>query len=64
VQNVGAATPAQIARLFGWPPADVDRALAGLVNEGAVVSGVAIEGLKGEHIAVPELVNLPMKEFA
>lgn len=56
LENVGAATPEQIARLFGWPQADVDRTLAALVSEGVILSGVPIEGLKGEHVAIPQLV--------
>lgn len=56
LENVGAATPGQIARLFGWPQADVDRGLGHLAEEGIIIPGLLIEGLKGEHVAVHELV--------
>lgn len=55
LENVGAATPEQVARLFGWPQPDVDRTLSALADEGAILSGVSIEGLKGRHVAVPAL---------
>jgi len=56
LESVGAAAPTQVARLFGWPQPDVDRALAHLADEGAITPGVTIEGLRGEHVAVPQLV--------
>jgi hypothetical protein len=58
LENVGAATPEQVARLFGWPLPEVNKALATLAGEGVTLPGVSIEGLKGEHVAVTQLVNL------
>lgn len=56
LENVGAATPGQIARLFGWLQPDVERVLGHLAEESIITPHLSIEGLKGEYVAVRELV--------
>jgi len=50
LEAVVAATPAQVARLFGWSAAEVERAAAKLEEAGEVRRGVRIEGLRGRHM--------------
>ena len=50
LHTVVAATPAQVGRMFGWEPGDVERAADRLAGEGRLHSGVRIEGLAGEHL--------------
>jgi hypothetical protein len=50
LRNVIVATPADIARLFGWTQDVVDRAVSALVAAGEVRQGVRIEGLPGEWL--------------
>lgn len=50
LRTVIAATPAEVARLFGWQPRDVDRLATRLAGEGRLHAGVAIDGLEGEYL--------------
>ncbi len=50
LRTVVAATPRQVARLFGWQPGDVDRLAERLAAEERLRARVRIEGLKGEHL--------------
>ena len=50
LQTVVAATPRQIAGLFGWEPADVARLSGRLASEGRLRQDVLIEGLKGQYL--------------
>ncbi|UCC63046.1 MAG: winged helix DNA-binding domain-containing protein [Anaerolineae bacterium] len=50
--NAVAATPAQVARLFGWTVRDVERAAAKLAEAGEIELGVPIEGLRGRHMVM------------
>ena len=52
LQIVIAATPRQIGQLFGWQPGDVGRLVSRLATEGKLRSGIMIEGLPGEHLAI------------
>jgi len=52
---VGAAQRADVAKLFGWRPQQVETALKSLVSEGSLVGGLELEGKPGEWFAIPEL---------
>jgi len=49
LENVIAATPAQVTRLFGWTKQEAERAAARLAEEGRLLTDVSIEGLPGLH---------------
>lgn len=51
---VGAATPAEIARLFGWPAAYVDRAARKLIETGAILAGMEVEGVSSACLGLPQ----------
>lgn len=51
--TVGAASPAEIARLFGWPAAHVERAARKLVESGSLLSGIEVEGASAACLALP-----------
>jgi hypothetical protein len=55
--SVGAAQPRDVARLFGWTPADVERALAELIRSGVAIGGLTVKERPGEWIALAELVQ-------
>jgi len=57
VENVVAATPGAIARLFGWRKDELEAAIAGLVERGAFVTGVQVEGARGDHLATATLLK-------
>ena len=50
--NVVAATPAQVARLFGWTAPEVERTAAKLEEDGKIERGVRIEGFRGRHMII------------
>ncbi len=50
VKNVVAVTPAAIARLFNWRKEETEAAITRLVESGMIVSGVQVEGARGEHV--------------
>ena len=50
LRTVVAATPSDVARLFGWQPRDVDRLARRLADEERLRAGVTIEGLDGEYL--------------
>lgn len=52
LRNVVAATPVQVARLFGWTVPEVERAAAQLEAAGEIERGVRIEGLRGQQMVV------------
>ena len=52
LHNVVAATPAQVARLFGWTTAEVERAAARLEEAQEIKRGVRVEGLRGQQMIV------------
>ncbi|MGH2537954.1 MAG: AlkZ-related protein [Candidatus Promineifilaceae bacterium] len=55
--SVGAATAGEVARLFQWPPADAERALASLAEQGAAAAGYQIGGQGDEHYLTPALAQ-------
>jgi hypothetical protein len=55
-RSVGAATKNDLQRLFGWRPAQTERSLTALVNEGFLISGVELENQRGAYYVLPELV--------
>jgi len=57
VENVVAATPGAIARLFGWRKDELEAAIGGLVERGAFVTGIQVEGARGDHIAAATLLK-------
>jgi hypothetical protein len=50
LRTVIAATPAQVARLFGWNADETERAAARLEEAGEIERGVRVEGLRGQQI--------------
>jgi len=52
LHSVGAAAPAEIARLFGWPSAHVEKAARKLIETGEIASGVAVEGSNAACLAL------------
>ena len=53
VRTVVATTPRQVARLFDWTPAEVERLSARLAADGHLRARVSIEGLSGQYLVVP-----------
>jgi len=56
-QSVGAATIGDARKLFQWPKADVERALANLVEAGLLQSDCLVENRQGAHFALPTLLS-------
>jgi hypothetical protein len=56
LQSVGAARPIEVARLFGWPLAHLEKATRKLIDSGQLCSGIEIEDLPGEYLALPNLL--------
>lgn len=56
LRSVGAASHADIARLFGWPPELVVRTVRSLVQSGEIVERATWPGKHGEWLVLPELV--------
>lgn len=54
-RSLGAARLTDPVRLFGWRPADVARAVAGLVQAGVLTQGLEVENQPGEWVALAEL---------
>jgi hypothetical protein len=52
------STPQKIADLFGWPPERTHQAIAALAAAGEIRTDLRIEGLTGEWLARPNLVDL------
>lgn len=57
LRSVGAMQERDLARLFGWPPAEITQAVAALVAEGSAQDGVQVAGWPGEWIALAELIT-------
>ena len=57
VENVVAIAPGTIARLFGWRKDELEAAIAGLIERGACVAGIQVEGARGDHIAAATLLK-------
>ena len=57
VENVVAVTPGTMARLFGWRKDELEAAIGGLVERGAFVTGIQVEGARGDHIAAATLLK-------
>jgi hypothetical protein len=55
--SVGAATMADMSKLFQWPKRDIERTLTRLSDDGTLVTGYQVEGQKGEHFVVAQLAN-------
>jgi hypothetical protein len=51
LRSVGTATFNQASRLFGWRPAEAERAADGLIRAGAAIREVAVENQPGEWLA-------------
>jgi hypothetical protein len=56
IESVGICREGDIRRLFGWPPELVDRALAPLLREGAVVEAEHPQQ-GGDWLAIPRLAE-------
>ncbi len=50
VENVVAATPALVSRIFGWRKDETEAAIGKLVESRKVFAGVRVEGASGEHV--------------
>ena len=55
--SVGAATMADMRKLFQWPKRDIESTLARLSDNGSLESGYQVEGLAGDHYAITQLTN-------
>ncbi len=55
-EGVGAATAADVRRLFQWKPKEVERTLQTLVEAGHLHPGYRVEGHTGEHYAASRLL--------
>jgi uncharacterized protein YcaQ len=64
LRSVGAATIAEIVKVFWWSKADVESALTALVDEGTAVRDVQVEGQAGVRVALAELVSGDRSERA
>ena len=54
-RSLGAAQVSELARLFGWRPADVNRAVQALEEAGIVIRGLEVENWLGEWVGLSEL---------
>lgn len=54
--SLGAASQADLRRLFGWRPQLIHRAINSLIQSGVLIDGIEIEGQAGEYLALPELL--------
>jgi uncharacterized protein YcaQ len=52
---VGAATAADVRRLFQWKPKDVNKTLQTIVEDGHVLAGYSVEGHTEPHYVVAHL---------
>ncbi len=52
LDSLGAARKADLQRLFGWPPALVDRAAQKLEENGLILQNVEVEGFSGPCLAL------------
>ena len=57
VESVVAAPPAAIGRLFGWRKDEAEAAMAKLIESGAFVRGVQVEGARVDYIAAAALLR-------
>ncbi len=56
--SVGAATKGDARKLFGWTPADFQDTVERLAKAGRIVTGIQVEGHKGDWLAIPELAQI------
>ena len=54
-RSLGAAQVSELARLFGWRPADVNHAVQALEEAGIVIRGLEVENWLGEWVGLSEL---------
>ena len=54
-RSLGAAPVSELARLFGWRLADVNRAVQALEETGIVMRGLEVENWRGEWVGLSEL---------
>jgi hypothetical protein len=52
---VGAVQFGDVAKVFQWPRADVERTIRALVDTGTLVTGLSIPGQKGDWFALVDL---------
>ena len=57
-RSLGVAQLRDVTRLFGWRPAQAERAVEALVNSGQLLSGCQVENQPGEWLAIADLVDL------
>lgn len=57
MKSVGAAPLAELHKLFGWPRAQCEQAVAKLAESGVLARGLRIGGQAGEWIALAELAD-------
>lgn len=53
--SVGAATEADVRKLFQWPPRDVKQTLSRLEEAGRIRSGYQLEGRDGDHFVLEHM---------
>lgn len=54
--SLGAATAANLRKLFQWPGKDVERTLQGLVSREKIQADCRLEGVSGEHYAAAKFL--------
>jgi hypothetical protein len=57
IRSVGAAQISDVKRLFGWKPAQAERAIESLVKAGTLCNNVRVEEKSGAFIALSELAG-------
>ena len=55
-RSLGVAQLRDVVKLFGWRPADAERAIKALVNSGRLLSGCRVENQPGDWLVSAELV--------
>jgi hypothetical protein len=57
VENVVAAAPAAITRLFGWRKDETEAAVSMLIESGEVTADVQVEGARGDHVVATSMLE-------
>ncbi len=57
VENVVAAAPTAITRLFGWRKDETDAAVSKLIESGEVTANANVEGARGDHIVATSILR-------
>ncbi len=58
LRSVGATQPGDLAKLFGWKPAETRRVVDGLAQSGVLLPGAEVENQSGEWLVYCKLTGL------